>query len=159
MLCFLVIYKTSQPASSPIPHPPSFQLQVTYIERCQGLRDTLLNELISDSSGRMFIKHRVHQSNLCSTPPGFGFCGAKLGRVERENMCICASVREEGKIGGKHLEQKTLGCSLEKSICPTHLQNFYCKMAGAFGNIHLMQHPEVIKDRETAVAHTKLNAK
>ena len=60
MLCFPVIHKISQSANSPIPHSPPFQLQVTYIERCQGLRDTLLNELISDSSGRMFIKHRVH---------------------------------------------------------------------------------------------------
>ena len=60
MLCFPVIHKISQSANSPIPHSPPFQLQATYIERCQGLRDTLLNELISDSSGRMFIKHRVH---------------------------------------------------------------------------------------------------
>lgn len=157
MLCSPVIYKTSQPASSPIPHFPSFQLQVTYIERCQGLRDTLLNKLISDSSGRMFIKHRIHQCNLCSTPPGLSFCGAKLSRVEKEKVCLWVSEREEGTMRGKRLGQKTFGHWINQFVQHT-LQSFYCKMVGAFRNLILIQHPEVIKELEMAVAHTKLNA-
>lgn len=38
------------------------------------------------------------------------------------------------------------------------LQSFYCKMVGALGSISLIQHPGVIKELETAVAHTKLKA-
>lgn len=43
--------------------------------------------------------------------------------------------------------------------CVQHtLQGFYGKVVGMFGNVILIQHPEVIKVLESAVAHTKLNA-
>lgn len=152
-----MIYKTSQPASSSKPHSLFFQLPVTYIERCQGLRDTLLNELISDSSGRMFIKHRVHQCNLCSTPPGLSFCGAKLGRAERENTYVRVSEKGEGTLGVKHWARRHLDSVWINQFVQHTLQSLYCKMVEAFGNIIFIQHPEVIKELETAIAHTKLN--
>lgn len=38
------------------------------------------------------------------------------------------------------------------------VQSFYCKMVRALGSLSLIQHPGVIKELETAVAHTKLKA-
>lgn len=61
-------------------------------------------------------------------------------------------------MGGKHWDRRHLGSLWKNQFVRYTLQSLFCKMVEAFGNIILIQHPEVIKELETAIAHTKLNA-
>lgn len=97
------------------------------------------------------------QSLQHSAGPQLLWGKTKQGR-ERENMYVCVSEREEGMVGGNPWARRHLdNLWINQFVQPT-LQSLYCKMVEAFGNIILIQHPEVIKEPETVIAHTKLNA-
>lgn len=71
---------------------------------------------------------------------------------EKENMCVCASEREKEQWEGNTWDRRHLDILWLTQFVQHCLQSFYCKKVGAFGNIILIQHPEVIKELEMAVA-------
>ena len=50
----------------------------TYVEGGQGFTHALLDEVVCDAAGRMFIKDRVHQRDLSRTASRLGLRRAEL---------------------------------------------------------------------------------
>lgn len=71
-------------------------------------------------------------------------------------MRVCAPEREKEQWEGNSWDRRHLDTLWINQFVQCSLQRFYCTVVGAFGNIILIQHPEVIKELEMAIAHTKL---
>lgn len=59
----------------------------TYIEGGQSLTDALLDEVVGDATGRVFIEDRVHQGDLGSAASGLGLGGTELPNGGERRMC------------------------------------------------------------------------
>lgn len=57
---------------------------VTYVKGGQSLADALLNEVVCDATGGMFVENRVHQGDLGSAAPRLGLGGTELSNSEED---------------------------------------------------------------------------
>lgn len=70
-------------------------------------------------------------------------------------VCVDVCLRERGRNSRKEtLAIEGIWTLFGESYVQHILKSFCCKMVGVFGNTVLIQHPEVIKELETATAHT-----